>query len=52
MYACVYVYAYIYGYGPICIYMKYLSVYIYHKYLCVYTTCMGIHIGTKRCMYI
>ena len=34
--------------------MKYLSVYIYRKYvgLCVYTTCIGIHIDTKICMYI
>ena len=32
--------------------MKYLSVYIYHKYVCVYTTCIGIHVDKKRCMYI
>ena len=32
--------------------MKYLSAYIYHKYVCVYTTCIGIHVDTKRCMYI
>ena len=32
--------------------MKYLSVYIYHRYVCVYATCIGIHIDTKRCMYI
>ena len=36
----------------ICIYMKYLSVYIYHRYVCVYATCIGIHIDTKRFMYI
>ena len=32
--------------------MKYLSVYIYHKYVCVYTTCIGIHVDTKRCMFV
>ena len=32
--------------------MKYLSVYIYHKYTCVYTTYIGIHVYTKRCIYV